>query len=58
MVETIKAIVADKGQDGTTRGVYKTLTVDDLPDHDVLVDVAFSTLNYKDALAVIGVGKI
>ena len=42
---------------------YKTaierLTDDDLPrDGDVLVDVAYSSLNYKDALAVTGRGKI
>ena len=30
----------------------------DLPAGDVLVDVAWSTLNYKDALAITGAGKI
>jgi putative YhdH/YhfP family quinone oxidoreductase len=34
------------------------LTDDDLPDGDVTVDVAYSTLNYKDGLAVTGKGKI
>jgi len=44
-------------------GEYKTaieqLTDDDLPrDGEVLVDVAYSSLNYKDALAVTGKGRI
>lgn len=30
----------------------------DLPEGDVLVDVAYSSLNYKDGLAVTGLGKI
>lgn len=34
------------------------LTDADLPDGDVTVDVAFSSLNYKDGLAVSGKGKI
>jgi acrylyl-CoA reductase (NADPH) len=36
----------------------RTLTDDDLPDGDVLVAVSHSGLNYKDALAVTGKGKI
>src|SRR6201999_4235660 len=34
------------------------LTDDDLPDGDVTVDVQYSSLNYKDGLAVSGKGKI
>jgi acrylyl-CoA reductase (NADPH) len=37
---------------------FKTLSLDDLPKEAVLVDVAYSTLNYKDGLAVTGKGKI
>lgn len=44
--------------DGRTRAVFKELTTDALPDHDVLVAVAYSGLNYKDGLAVTGKGKI
>ncbi|HEX6086362.1 MAG TPA: MDR family oxidoreductase [Thermoanaerobaculia bacterium] len=41
------------------RGVaFETLTDDDLPKSGVLVDVAYSSLNYKDGLAVTGRGKI
>jgi acrylyl-CoA reductase (NADPH) len=35
-----------------------TLTLDDLPDGEVLVRVEYSSLNYKDAMAVTGTGKI
>jgi acrylyl-CoA reductase (NADPH) len=52
-----KAIVAEE-RDGKIQGQLKTLSVDELPDNDVLVDVAYSTVNYKDGLAVTGVGKI
>lgn len=34
------------------------LTLDALPEGDVLVEVAFSSVNYKDALAVTGQGKV
>lgn len=44
----------------TEKGPAKTveLTDADLPDGDVTVDVTFSSLNYKDGLAVTGKGKI
>lgn len=44
--------------DGETRAVVRELTDDQLPDGDVLVEVEFSSLNYKDGLAVSGKGKI
>ena len=44
--------------DGRPRAEFRDLTVADLPDHDVLVAIAFSTLNYKDGLAISGKGKI
>ena len=44
--------------DGKPRAGMATLTLSDLPDHDVLVEVAYSTLNYKDGLAVTGKGRI
>jgi len=57
MGNSISAIVADETADGV-RGELRTIDTDQLPDEDVLVDVCYSTLNYKDALAVIGKGKI
>lgn len=51
------ALVAED-HDGKVRAGLKTLELGDLPDNDVLVRVAYSTLNYKDGLAVSGKGKI
>lgn len=57
MSDKFKAIVADE-VDGKVKGVLTELSLSDLPDEDVLVDVSYSTLNYKDGLAVSGRGKI
>lgn len=57
MSEMIKALVA-KEVDGKVKGVLTGISVDDLPNEDVLVAISHSTLNYKDALAVTGRGKI
>jgi acrylyl-CoA reductase (NADPH) len=40
------------------KGTLQQLSDDDLPEGDVTVDVAYSSLNYKDGLAVTGRGKI
>lgn len=57
MTETFKALVIDNADD-TYISAIKDLTLADLPDEPVLVDVAYSTINYKDGLAVTGKGKI
>lgn len=57
MAETFKAFVVDM-VDGKYTGGLRDLTVADLPPEKVLVDVAYSSLNYKDGLAVTGKGKI
>jgi len=44
--------------DGKQQACFRQLTLADLPDHDVLVEVAFSTVNYKDGLALSGKGRI
>lgn len=44
--------------EGKPKAAFRDLTLADLPDNDVLVEVAFSTLNYKDGLAVSGKGRI
>ncbi|MBW7981788.1 acrylyl-CoA reductase (NADPH) [Enterobacillus tribolii] len=53
----MQALVLDN-TDGKTLASLKTLTTDDLPAGNVLVDVLWSGLNYKDALAITGKGKI
>src|SRR5437588_10209050 len=55
--ETFKALVAEQDANGF-RSVFQDLTTDDLPQGDVLVSVAYSSLNYKDALAVTNQGRI
>ena len=54
---TFRALIAegDASQYTTT---FKDLTVDALPAGDLLIEVAYSSLNYKDALAVTGRGRI
>ena len=44
--------------DGKTKGLLQQLSLSDLPDEDVLIEVAYSSLNYKDGLAISGKGKI
>ncbi len=57
MTDSFTALVAED-VDGKPKANFKRLTTADLPDHDVLVDVAYSTVNYKDGLACTGKGKI
>lgn len=44
--------------DKQTQAEVRQLSLADLPEGDVLVDVSYSSLNYKDGLAVTGLGKI
>lgn len=47
-----RALIVDKAADGTVTRAIETIGEDRLPAADVLVDVAFSTLNYKDGLCL------
>ncbi len=54
------ALVLDRSEGDLTVDV-QALDVDDLPDagpNEVLLEVLYSSLNYKDALAITGAGKI
>ena len=53
----MRAFVAEKGDDGVTRGV-RDLEAGDLGEGDVLVKVEWSSVNYKDALATIEKGQV
>jgi len=53
MSETFNAVVANE-IDGKTKAQLQRLTLKDLPDEDVLVGVSYSSLNFKDGLAVTG----
>ena len=47
-----KALVLKKQDDANVSVSVEDLNISDLPEGDVLVKVSFSTLNYKDALAI------
>lgn len=54
---TFRALVLNQ-VDKKTQAEFQELPISALPDGDVLVNVAYSTLNYKDGLAVTGKGRI
>lgn len=58
MSDTFNAIVARKADDGAFSAGLEKLSLADLPDEPVLVDVEYSTLNYKDGLAVTNTAPI
>lgn len=53
MSDTFTALVIEE-HEGKARSSFKQLSLADLPDDDVLVEVQYSALNYKDGLAVAG----
>ncbi len=57
MPTSFRAFVVNKTGEEFTSG-FKQLTLDDLPQGEVLIKVAYSSVNYKDGLASIPEGKI
>lgn len=57
MSDTFAAMMLEEGKSKPQAGIQQ-ISFADLPDHDVLVEVAYSSLNYKDGLAVSGRGRI
>ncbi|ADO46733.1 MDR family oxidoreductase [[Enterobacter] lignolyticus] len=53
----MQALILEQ-QDGKTQASVQSITDDQLPQGDVMVDIQWSSLNYKDALAITGKGKI
>jgi acrylyl-CoA reductase (NADPH) len=53
----IKALVLEQ-QDGKTQASVQNISSSQLPAEDVTVDIKWSSINYKDALAITGKGKI
>ncbi|MGB9013200.1 MAG: MDR family oxidoreductase [Aeromicrobium sp.] len=51
MSDSFRALVVEDSESGQTAS-FRDLTTADLPDHAVLVEVEFSSLNYKDGLVV------
>ncbi|MDP3340602.1 MDR family oxidoreductase [Frigidibacter sp.] len=57
MTDTFRALMIVE-HEGKPKAEFRQLTQADLPDHEVLVEVSYSTVNYKDGLAVSGKGRI
>ncbi len=55
-MQTFKALVVESGDPYTAH--IRQVGMDELPSGDVLVRVAYSSLNYKDGLAITGAGKV
>ena len=55
--DTFKALVVEKGENELVASL-KQLTVADLPDEDVLIQVDYSTLNFKEGLGFANRNKI
>lgn len=53
----MQALILEQ-QDGKTVASVQAIDESRLPEGDVTVDIDWSSLNYKDALAITGKGKI
>lgn len=57
MTTSAKSVVINKDDQGY-RAEYTDFPVESIHQHDVNIDVDYSTLNYKDALAITGKGPV
>jgi len=57
MTKTFKAFVVNE-QDGKVTSEFKDITINDLPEGEVLIKTKYSGINYKDALATVENSKI
>ncbi len=57
MTDTFPAMVIS-AEEGRHKAAITQLSLADLPDNDVLVEISHSSLNYKDGLAISGKGRI
>ena len=53
-MDQFKAIVIDRDEEKNQSVAIKTLNQSDLMEGDVTIQVAYSTVNYKDGLAITG----
>ncbi|MFP7735534.1 NADPH:quinone oxidoreductase family protein [Priestia aryabhattai] len=58
MEQSFSALVVDKKSEDQVEALVKELTLNDLPEGDVLIRVHYSGVNYKDSLASIANGNI
>ncbi len=54
MTQTFQALVVSEDKDGGMHRQVQTRTLEDLPPGEVVVEVSYSSLNYKDALSANG----
>jgi acrylyl-CoA reductase (NADPH) len=57
MTDTFKALLLEE-QDGKVKASIQDLGEERLPEGDVTVAVEYSSLNYKDGMAIKGIGKL
>ncbi len=57
MAETYRALVVDKADDGVSLGIQECQAAD-LPEGEVTIRVAYSSVNYKDGLATLAKGGV
>lgn len=57
MADSFRAMVI-RDVEGKPRAGFEELTLADLPDNEVLVEISHSSVNYKDGLAISGKGRI
>ncbi|WP_137922224.1 oxidoreductase [Hydrogenophaga sp. 2FB] len=57
-METFKALLIEKGAGGAVSCSLTHLTPEQLDDGELTIKVHYSSINYKDALAATGVGKV
>lgn len=54
MNKNFKAMVVSETSDGSYKSEILNRSIEDLPEGDILIEVKYSSLNYKDALSSIG----
>ena len=54
MNKTFKSLIVNKNEDGTYHASIVTRNINQLPKNDLLIKVFYSSLNFKDALSMIG----
>lgn len=55
---TFKALVVEETSDGNFNKSIQERSINDLPDNDLLIEVHYSSLNYKDAMSASGNKRI
>ena len=57
-MDSFRALRVHENSDGTVRAALQALTLDDLSPGEVIIRSRYSSVNYKDALAATGNGRI